>query len=157
MIGHGLLILLVGLFAGVGLLISLIGGVEVWPGKILSMDLPGTTEAWVRIHLGQILNAFLIVLVALVLPVLGLNVRSARRISWMLIGTGWVNTIFYLAALFAPNRALTFGDNRFGHSNWASLVGLLPALLFAIVSIVAVTMLAAQALVGRVGSDIATR
>lgn len=146
MIAHGLLILLIGLFAGIGLLISLIGGLEVWPGKIISIGVPATSEAWVRLHLGQLLNAFLIVLVALCFPVLGLDLRAAKRIAWMLVGTGWANTIFYLAALLAPNRALTLGNNRFGEANLASTIGLAPALLFSFISIVAVVMLAKQAL-----------
>lgn len=146
MIAHGMFILLIGLFAGVGLLISLVGGLEVWPGRIVGIQVPGSPDAWVRLHLGQMLNAFLIILVALVLPLLEFSQRGEKRICWMLIGTGWSNTIFYVAALFAPNRALTIGDNRLGHGNLASVIGLLPALVFALVSIIAVAALARQAL-----------
>jgi hypothetical protein len=145
MIGHAALILLVGMLAGVGLLTSLLGGMEVWPGTIVPFHLPGTTDGWVRTHLGGMLNAFLIMIAALVLPVVGFDAQSARKISWMLVGTGWANTLFYWAALLSPNRALTFGDNRFGGSNLAAVLGLAPALLFTVVSIVAVIMLARQA------------
>src|SRR6516225_1348347 len=109
MIAHGLFILFIGMVAGVGLLISLLGGLEVWPGRIVPIDVPGGSAAWGRLHLGQILNAFLIILTALALPVLDADARFARRLNWMVVGTGWANTAFYLAALFAPNRALTFG------------------------------------------------
>lgn len=146
MIAHGMFILLIGLFAGVGLLISLVGGLELWPGRIVTLWVPGTPDAWVRLHLGQMLNAFLIILVALALPILAFDQPGESRIRWMLVGTGWANTIFYVAALFAPNRALTIGDNRLGHGNLASVIGLLPALVFAVVSIVAVATLARQAL-----------
>lgn len=146
MIAHGMLILLIGLFAGIGLLISRVGGLEVWPGRIVGIHVPGSPDAWVRLHLGQFLNAFLITLVALVLPLLEFSRQGEKRICWMLVGTGWANTIFYVAALFAPNRALTIGDNRLGHGNLASVIGLLPALVFAFVSIVAVAALARQAL-----------
>lgn len=148
MIGHGMLILLIGMLAGIGLLVSLIGGLEAWPGRLLPIALPGDSEAWVRIHLGQLLNAFLIVLVALILPVLGFGEKAGRRIAWLTVGTGWANTIFYWAALFAPNRALTFADNRLGTANLASAIGLFPALLFAILSIAVVIVLAKQAFRG---------
>ncbi|WP_321818685.1 MULTISPECIES: styrene-oxide isomerase StyC [unclassified Paraburkholderia] len=144
MIGHGMLILLVGMLAGIGLLVSLIGGVEIWPGKLLSVHLPGKGNSWVRFHIGQLLNAFLVVLVALVLPVLGIEPRLARRLGWLIVGTGWANTLFYAAALFAPNRALTFGSNRLGDANLASLIGLVPSLVFAVISIVVVVILAGQ-------------
>lgn len=70
-----MLILLIGLMAGIGLLVSLIGGLEAWPGKLFPINLPGDSSAWVRFHIGQLLNAFLIVLVALMLPVLGVTSR----------------------------------------------------------------------------------
>lgn len=145
MVGHGALILLVGMFAGVGLLIGLLGGVELLPGHIVALELPGNPGAWARTHVGGMLNGMLIMLVALLLPALGFDEARSRRMFWMLAGTGWANTLFYWAALFAPNRALTFGDNRFGPSNLAAIIGLTPALVFVIVSIVAVVMLARQA------------
>lgn len=144
MIGHGMLILLVGMLAGIGLLISLIGGLEIWPGNILAVHLPGNGGGWVRFHIGQFLNAFLVVLVALVFPVLGIEPRLARRLGLLIVGTGWANTLFYAAALFAPNRALTFGSNRLGDANLASLIGLVPGLVFAVISIVVVVVLAGQ-------------
>jgi hypothetical protein len=145
MIGHGMLILLIGLLAGIGLLISLIGGLEAWPGKLFPIALPGSSGAWVRFHMGQLLNAFLIVLVALMLPVLAFDYRDERRIGWFAVGIGWANTLFYAAALFAPNRALTFGSNRLGGASFASLIGLAPALVFAVVSVVVVAVLTRQA------------
>ena len=87
MIGHAALILLIGMLAGAGLLVSLLGGVEIWPGSLLPVKLAGPTDAWVRAHLGGMLNAFLIILVALVLPLLGFDTSSARRLSWMFVVT----------------------------------------------------------------------
>lgn len=145
MIGHGMLILLIGMLVGIGLLVSLIGGLETLPGKLLPIELPGNASGWVRFHIGQLLNAFLIVLVALVLPVLGLEPASGQRIGRFTVGIGWANTLFYAAALFAPNRALSFGDNRLGKANLASVIGLAPALVFAVISVVVVIVLARQA------------
>jgi hypothetical protein len=66
----------------------------------------------------------------------------------MLIGTGWANTVFYYGALFAPNRAISFADNRWGPSNLASIIGLLPALIFAFVMIYVAIVFARQAFAG---------
>ncbi|WP_199203047.1 hypothetical protein [Paraburkholderia madseniana] len=146
MIGHAALILLIGMLAGAGLLVSLVGGLEWWPGKTMPLHLPISTDAWVRTHLGGMLNAFLIMLAALAMPVVGFDVPGGRRLGWMFVGTGWANTVFYWAAMFAPNRALSFADNRFGSSNLFTVIGLAPALLFTLVSIVAVVLLAYRAL-----------
>ncbi len=146
MIGQGAVILLIGMCAGIGLLVSLLGGLELIPGNIIPMGIPGKTDAWVRAHIGGMMNAFLIMIVALILPVIGASAQQSRRLYWMLVGTGWANTVFYWAALFAPNRAISFASNQYGPSNLASIIGLAPALLFAVISIVAVFMIAKQAL-----------
>jgi uncharacterized membrane protein len=145
MVGHGALMLLVAMLAGVGLLVSVLGGIEVWPGRILAVDLPSTPAGWVRTHVGGILNALLVMVVALLLPALGFAERKARRLALLVVGTGWANTLFYWAAMCAPNRALSFGDNRLGVSNWIGVVGLLPALLFVLLSMFAVAGIARQA------------
>ena len=145
MIGHGALILFIGMLAGIGLLIGLLGGIELIPGQIIPLSIPGTTEAWVRTHIGGMMNGILILLVAVLLSGLGFTEAAAKRISWMLVGTGYANTLFYWAALFAPNRALSFASNKWGQSNLASIIGLAPALLFAVISLIAVFLLMKQA------------
>ncbi|MDB5978179.1 MAG: putative rane protein [Nevskia sp.] len=145
MMGHGALILFIGMLAGIGLLIGLLGGIELIPGQIIQFSIPGTTDAWVRTHIGGMMNGMLILLVAALLSGLGFAEAAAKRMSWMLVGTGWANTVFYWAALFAPNRALSFAGNKWGPSNLASIIGLAPALLFAVISLIAVFLLARQA------------
>lgn len=145
MLGHGALIILVAFAAGIGLLVSLLGGIELIPGHIIAVPIFGTTDGWRIAHLGGLTNGMLIWLVGLSLPVLQGSAKFTRALAWMLIGTGWVNTLFYWAALLSPNQALSFGPNRFGPSNWASVVGLLPALVFVFVVIVALVMIARQA------------
>lgn len=145
MIGHGAWIMFVAMLAGVGLLASLVGGIELWPGHILAFALPGNPSTWARVHVGGLLNALLVMVVALLLPVLDFPGPPARRVGGWLVATGWANTLFYWASLWAPNRALTIGDNRFGAANLASLVGLLPALVFVVLSTVAVVMIGRQA------------
>lgn len=145
MIGHAALVMLIAFFAGGGLLASLVGGLELVPGSILSFEIFGKTDAWVRAHLGGMLNAIMVIVVALLIPVVGFTEGAGRRLGVMVAGTAWANTLFYWAALIAPNRALTFGDNRFGESNWAAVVGLAPALVFTFVIIVAFAMIAVRA------------
>nr|AEO27340.1 hypothetical protein [Pseudomonas sp. 19-rlim] len=141
MVGHGAIILLIGMLMGFGLLISLLGGLEFIPGSIVEFAIPGDPGAWARAHVGGMLNGILIILVAILIAMLNLSARLAYHLKWMLVGTGYANTLFYLAALLAPNRALSFADNRFGESNIFAVVGLLPALVFVVASVVAVSML----------------
>ncbi len=145
MIGHGALIMLVAFLAGGGLLVSLVGGLELVPGQISPIEIFGPTDAWVRAHLGGMLNAILVMVVALVLPVLGFTDGGARRVGLMLVGTGWANTLFYWAALLAPNRALTFADNRHGEANWIAWLGLAPALVFTVVIFIAFIVITRRA------------
>lgn len=145
MVGHGTVILLVGMLTGFGLLVSLLGGMELIPGTIISFSIPGDPGAWARAHLGGMLNGMLIMLVAVLITTLSLSARVAGHLYWMLVGTGYANTLFYLAALLAPNRALSFADNQFGESSIFAVIGLLPALVFVVVSIIAITMLAVNA------------
>lgn len=145
MIGQGAAVLLVGMLAGIGLLVSLLGGLELIPGTILEFSIPGQTDAWVRAHVGGMMNGFLILIVAPLLAPLGFTDAAAGRVYWMLVATGWANTIFYWAALLAPNRALSIADNKWGESNVFAVIGLVPALVGVGVSIIAVTMLMRQA------------
>jgi hypothetical protein len=138
MIGHGLLIIFMSMCLGIGLLISLVGGMELIPGQIIEFAIPGDAGAWARAHVGGMMNGMLIVISALTASYLSADAAFSKRLCWMLVGTGYANFVFYIAALLADNRALTFGDNHFGESNIAAILGLLPALVFVIVSLIAV-------------------
>lgn len=142
MLGHGAIIMFIGLAAGFGLLMSLIGGIELFPGTIISFDIPGDTPAWGRAHMGGLMNGMLVILFALFIHAAQLSTRQAGRIFWMLVGTGYANTAFYWGGLFAPSRALTFGDNRLGETNIAGVLGFLPALVFAVVLMIAMVIVA---------------
>ena len=88
LVAHAALILLIAMLAGIGLLASLVGGLEVWPGHILTFGLPASPAAWARTHAGGILNALLILAVALIVPGLGFSEGRAKLIGWLMIGTG---------------------------------------------------------------------
>src|SRR5690349_8644782 len=95
MIGQGAAVMLVGMSAGIGLLISLLGGIELIPGSIIEFGIPGSADAWVRAHIGGMMNGILIFIVALLISPLGFAEAGAKRLYWMLVGTGWANTLFY--------------------------------------------------------------
>ena len=141
MIGHGAVVILIGLASGFGLVMSLIGGFEIFPGTILEFTIPGDTGAWARAHAGGILNGIFVIAIALVTHAMALPHKTASQLYWMLVGTGYANTLFYWGALFAPSRALTFGDNRLGETNLAGIIGFGPALVFAVVTMIAMVIL----------------
>ena len=145
MIGHGAIVMIIGLFAGFGLVMSLIGGFEIWPGNILEFTLPGDSSAWARAHAGGIMNALMIIVGAFVIQGLALPPGPARQINWMLVGAGYANTVFYYGAILSQTRALTFGDNRFGETSIAGIIGFAPALVFAVITIIAFAIIAKHA------------
>ena len=145
MVGHGAIVMIIGLAAGFGLVMSLVGGFEVFPGSILSFDIPGDNGAWARAHAGGIMNALMIFAGAWMLGALDFPDTLARRVSWMLIGAGYANTLFYYGAIFSETRALTLGDNPFGETSLMGVIGFLPAFVFAIIAIIAFAMIARHA------------
>jgi hypothetical protein len=145
MIGHGAIVILIALAAGIGLGMSLIGGWEVFPGRIVGFEIPGDTRAWARAHAGGLMNGLLVIAGALLIHALNFAEPLARRVYWMLVGTGYANTIFYWGALLSANRALTFGDNRLGEASLASVIGFLPAFVFAFVTMIAMVLIAREA------------
>ncbi len=147
MVGHGAIVTFIGLVAGFGLLISLIGGLELYPGFILHFRIPGDTHAWARAHVGGLMNGMLVIVFALFIHAARLPARQASQLFWMLVGTGYANTAFYWGGLFSPSHALTLGNNRLGESNIAGILGFLPALVFAIVLMVAMVIVARWAFV----------
>jgi len=73
MIGNGLLVVLVSMLSGYMLMFNLLGGFEVWPGKIIAIPSYGTSDGWVRAHTGGALNGVLVIIVGLAMPKLNLS------------------------------------------------------------------------------------
>ena len=145
MVGHGAIVMIIGLAAGFGLVMSLIGGFEFFPGSILNFELAGESGAWARAHAGGIMNALMIFSGAWLIGALAMPEGSAKNIAWMLVGAGYANTVFYYGAILSSNRALTLGDNRFGETNIAGVIGNFPALVFAVITIIAFVIIAKHA------------
>lgn len=143
MIGNGLLVILVAMFAGFMLMFQLIGGIEVWPGTIVPFDVYGTSEGWVRAHSGGTMNGLLVVAVALALPKLNLTQRLQAWTAWGLVYVAWSFTVFYWLGNAAGNRGLTFGDSQLGESDLIGVIAFLPGLP-SVVIVVVVLMICAR-------------
>jgi hypothetical protein len=146
MIGHGMLIMFVALMTGLLLWVSVLGGFEIFPGYVLQINLEGTPEGWARAHRGIPMNSLMLILFALVISSIGLEAKLENQFGWLFIGTAWANTIFYIAANFSQNRALSFGANKYGDSNLFSFLALAPAYLFGVLSMAAILFIAVKCL-----------
>lgn len=133
-IGHGMLVLGVGLFAGVMLTFSLLGAVALWPFPTWEVGIPGSTRGWVSAHVGGVTNGIMIAVLALLITKLGLEGKRAFWVGWGLIIVGWGNTVFYWAANFSQNRGLSPAETPLGEGGvWAALayVGGVVGMVFA--------------------------
>lgn len=148
MIGNGLLVILVAMFAGFMLMFNLIGGVEVWPGTILEVPMYGTAEGWVRAHSGGTMNGMLVVVVALLLPKLELSRRLQAWTAWGFVYIAWSFTVFYWLGNASGNRALTIGDSQLGEADLIGLIGFLPGVP-SVILVVVLLLIAARATFAR--------
>lgn len=132
---NAFVLLLIGLLAGVLLIFSLIGGVEILPNIFIPIQAFGTTEGWVRAHSGGIMNGLMLIAFAYILPHCGLEIKRIQFYAKGIIFAGWANTIFYWAGNFSNNRALSFTGNRLGLSNVMGWFGYTVASIAALVTI----------------------
>lgn len=132
MIGNGLLVILAAMLSGFMLGFGLIGGLELYPGKILEMPYYGTAEGWARAHNGGVANGLMIIAVALALPLIPLSDRMRKLTAYGFVYIGWANTVFYWFGNAADSRALSFGDNPLGASNLLGAIGFGLALIGAL-------------------------
>lgn len=121
-IAHAMAVLFVGLIAGVFLIFALLEGVGLWPMPILDIQVPGSARGWQAAHVGGILNAVMIAVLVWVAKVVSPTEKGARWTGWILIITGWGNTLFYWAGNFSANRGLSVTDTPFGAGDiWGAL------------------------------------
>lgn len=145
MIGNGILILFMGMVAGLGLWTFLVGGFELIPGSIIHFSVPGSADGWAKAHRGTPMNAFMVFTVAMFLPSLGFKARNEALLGWSIICAGWGNTGFYFFSNFSENRGLTFGSNPFGPGGVWSFLALAPAYVFALCSMLGLIYMARRA------------
>jgi hypothetical protein len=123
MIGNGLLVIVVAMLSGFMLGFGLIGGLEIYPGKIVEMPYYGSTEGWARAHAGGLANGLMIIVVAMALPLIPLGAGMQKLTVYGLIYIGWANTAFYWFGNASASRALSFGDNPLGSTNLFGVIG----------------------------------
>lgn len=140
MIGNGLLVVLVSMLSGFMLMFTLLGGIEIWPGKIIEIPLYGSADGWVRAHTGGALNGVLVIVVALALPVLRLSDFMQRFTAYGFIYIAWSFTVFYWLGNASSNRALSVGASPLGEPDTIGLIGFLPGVpsVFLVVFLLAV-------------------
>ena len=155
MLGHGSLVMILGMLSGFALTFSLLEAVEIWPFPAIPFEMPGTTRGWVAAHTGCILNGLMVIAVALALPHLHLEERPARWVAYGLIFTAWGNTMFYVFGNFATNRGLSMGGNRFGDGSLAGVLAFAPAIIAAVIVIIVLSITARAAF--RVAAEAGSR
>lgn len=130
---HGLIVMIIGLVAGFGLTFSILGQISLSPIPfVIAYELPGTTEAWARMHTGCLMNGLMLIIFALALPKFPLGTHSVQRIALGFILVAWSNTLFYIFGAFSPNRGLALSETPAGAANWASFIAYIPAVIAAV-------------------------
>lgn len=144
-IGNGLVVLLIGLIAGVMLIFSLLDAIALWPLPAWEVKVPGSTRGWQAAHVGGILNGVMVSGSALLMAKLELSGRRALWTGWGMIVTGWANTLFYWAGNFSANRGLSVGATPFGEGDLAGALAFLGGGAGMVFTFVAVILLARSA------------
>ncbi len=116
-IGHGMVVLLIGLAAGLMLIFSLLDSVTIWPLPAWDVSVPGSTRGWQAAHVGGIVNGVMMGGVALLMSRLPLTGRGAWWVGWGMIVMGWGNTVFYWAGNLAANRGLSVAATPYGEGD----------------------------------------
>lgn len=148
MLGNGLLVVLVAMFAGFMLMFDLIGGIEYWPGKMINFEVYGTDAGWVRAHSGGVTNGLLVMVVALALPKLGLSTRMQAWTCWGFVYIAWSFTVFYWLGNASSNRALTLGPSALGAPDTIGIIGFLPGVPSVVLVVVLLWVAARGVLAG---------
>ncbi|MBQ0798512.1 MAG: hypothetical protein KBT63_04450 [Porticoccaceae bacterium] len=104
LVGHGALVLLFAFVIGFGFVFFLIGDIRLWPiPGVIDYQMPGTYDAWRMAHMEGITNGFGLWLLAAVLPLLNLSVKTSRRIAIGMIITAWTIVIASTIDPLFPN------------------------------------------------------
>ncbi|MCH2223768.1 MAG: hypothetical protein MK066_03285 [Crocinitomicaceae bacterium] len=104
---HGMLVIVVGSFAGFAWLISLCGSLELWPIPPIELSLPDQKELWRNAHLGPIGHGMIILLIAALAPLLKLTKREASIMVYATLVEVWFNVLGFQSAPYTTNRGLT--------------------------------------------------
>lgn len=144
-VGHGMVVLLLGLVAGLMLVFSLLDAVTLWPLPAWEVSVPGSTRGWQAAHVGGILNGVMMGGVALLMARLPLTDKGGWWVGWGMIVMGWGNTVFYWAGNLAANRGLSVTSTPFGEGDLAGALAFLGGGVAMAFTFVAVVILARSA------------
>jgi len=145
-IANGMIVLLLGLVAGIMLIFSLLDAISLWPFPAWEVAIPGTSRGWQAAHVGGILNGVMIGGAGLLMQKLALTGRRDLLVGWGMIITGWANTLFYWAGNFSTNRGLSVGATPFGEGDLAGALAFLGGGTGMIFTFIAVAILAKSTL-----------
>ena len=140
-IANAMAVLFLGLLAGVMLVFSLLDAIALWPLPAIDVEFPGTTRGWQAAHVGGILNGVMIAGAALLMRHLEVEGKAASWIGYSMIVTGWGNTVFYWAGVFAANRGLSVGTTPYGAGDLAGALAYLGGGVAMFFTFIAVTWL----------------
>ena len=144
-VGHGMLVLLLGLVAGLGLVFALLESVALWPFPAWDVTIPGSVRGWQAAHVGGIMNGMLLGVIAMLMTYLRVEGSRDLWAARCAIITGWGNTVFYWAGNVAPNRGLSGGDTPYGSADLAGLLAYLGGGIAMVFTFVLVVILARAA------------
>ena len=144
-IAHGMIVLFIGLAAGVMLIFSLLGAVTLWPLPVWEVTIPGTTRGWQAAHVGGITNGVMMAVIAMIMLKLDLTEKQFNWAGWGMIIMGWGNTLFYWGGNFSTNRALSMSETPFGAGDIPGAIGFLGGGLGMFVTFYVIVILAIAA------------
>ncbi len=112
LITHGALLFAGGLLAGLALTFSLLGHFEIWPliGKT-EVEIPGSSRAWLRTHLGLIMNGLAVWVFALIAGRILLSEGQQKLYIVSVLITAWFNSAGFLIGTLFGVHGLSFGGN----------------------------------------------
>ncbi len=82
-IGNCMLVLFIGLLAGLMLIFSLLDAVTIWPLPVWEVTVPGSSRGWQSAHVGGILNGVMIAGTALLMQKLDMIGHRAFWVGWL--------------------------------------------------------------------------
>jgi len=126
-IKHGSIGILIGLLAGIALMVSVLGEISGWSFFSISASVPGTPSMWRGTHIGPILNGLMCIGLAASLSFLNPIESQAKKICNYLSYMVWGNCIFYIVRMWGTNRGLALHTEKFGMGNFADAIAMFPA------------------------------
>lgn len=125
LLGHGSIILVLGLLAGFPFLFFILDAVIVWPFTFSDSNfIPGSEHGWRLAHIAVMMNGMVIILAGLMVPHIQASKRALTWIVWGLVYTGWGNFIFFHFANLSNNRGASAGyTEKFGLPDMYGKIG----------------------------------